>query len=150
MVKIYSVESDKAWQTVLQERTDPSKITFFYNEMGTLPRTWGNPGPTATLDQKRNYSEFMRKLPRAEQRAIDLVLIDGRFRVACCLKCFDLIRPDCLIAFDDFLNRPGYHVVLGYYDMVEKTADNRMVILRKKKNVAVPPELILQTELMAG
>jgi len=76
------------------------------------------------------------------------VFIDGRFRVACCLKCFDVIKPECLIAFDDFLDRPHYHVVLQYYDIVDKTKDNRMVILKKKKNVrAVPESLIKKYEL---
>jgi hypothetical protein len=36
---------------------------------------------------------------------------------------------DCVIAFDDFLNRPYYHIVLDYYDIIEKTKDNSMVIL---------------------
>ena len=26
--------------------------------------------------------------------------------------------PDCLIAFDDFLTRPKYHIVLDYFDIV--------------------------------
>ncbi len=78
-----------------------------------------------------------------------MILIDGRFRVACCLKCFDIIRSDCLIVFDDFLDRPQYHVVLDYYDVVEKTTDNRMVILRKKKHKnSVPNELISKYELI--
>ena len=59
-------------------------------------------------------------------------MIDGRFRVACCLKCFDVIGSDCVIAFDDFLDRPQYHVVLQFYEVIEKTIDKRMVILKKK------------------
>jgi len=73
-------------------------------------------------------------------------LIDGRFRVACCLKCFDAIRDDCLIAFDDFLDRRQYHIVLNYYEIVEKTSDNRMVIL-KKKGGPVDPALIAKYEM---
>ena len=77
------------------------------------------------------------------------VALDGRFRVACCLKCFDIIHPNCLIVFDDFLDRPQYHVVLDYYDVVEKTTDNRMVILRKKKHKnSIPTELISKYELI--
>ena len=87
-------------------------------------------------------------MSKIEQDSIDLVFIDGRFRVACCLKCYDIINDNCLIAFDDFLNRPQYHIVLEYFDVIEKTKDNRMVILQKKKNVNVRKELIDKYELI--
>ena len=40
-----------------------------------------------------------------------MILIDGRFRVACFL--FSLInsKEDSTIIFDDYMNRPYYHVV---------------------------------------
>ena len=60
--------------------------------------------------QKINYSNHMKNLNKKEQQSIDLVLIDGRFRVACCLKCYDIVKDTCLIAFDDFLVRPHYHI----------------------------------------
>ena len=76
-----------------------------------------------------------------------MVLIDGRFRVACCLKCYEVIKDNCLIAFDDFFNRKQYHIVLEYFDIIEKSKDNRMVILKKKKNVNIQKELIEKYEL---
>jgi len=75
-------------------------------------------------------------------------MIDGRFRVACCLKCFDVINDECYIAFDDFLNRKNYHDVLDYYDVVENTEDKRMAILLKKKNISIPNDLIKKYELI--
>ena len=118
--------------------------------MDALPNNWGYPGPNSTKIQHKNYSNYIRNLTLEQQQSIDLIFIDGRFRVACCLKCFDIMNIDCLIAFDDFLDRPSYHVVLDYYDIVEKTIDNRMVILKKKKNInAVPEELILKYELIS-
>ena len=90
----------------------------------------------------------MIKLSKQEQEKIDLVLIDGRFRVACCLKCYDLINEECYIAFDDFLHRKHYHLVLEYFDIIEKTSDNRMVILKKKKNLNILKELIEKYELI--
>ncbi len=119
------------------------------NETGTLPNTWGNPGPNSTETQWINYSNHIRNLSKEEQEKIDLILIDGRFRVACCLKCFDVIKSSCLIAFDDFLNRKNYHIVLDYYDIVWKTKDNRMVILKKKKNInSIPEDVIKKYELI--
>jgi len=145
--KIYSVESDIEWQNKLKQNIKNTNITYIFNEMCTQPNTWGNPGKNATDIQKKNYSNHIRKLSKEEQDAIDFVFIDGRFRVACCLKCYDIIKDDCLIAFDDFLNRSQYHIVLDYFDIVKKTTDNRMVILKKKKNMSVPQELIEKFEL---
>lgn len=95
----------------------------------------------ATNIQKINYSDQIRKLSREEQDSIDLVLIDGRFRVACCLKCYDIIKDNCLIAFDDFLDRPHYHIVLEYFDIIEK---HRIIVwlFLKRKNVNISKELI--------
>ena len=116
--------------------------------MNTQPNTWGNPGKDCTDEQKINYSNHMRKLNQEDNRRIDFVFIDGRFRVACCLKCHDIIQDNCLIAFDDFLNRPQYHIVLQYFMIVEKTNDNRMVILKKRNNVTVPNHIIEKYELI--
>ena len=141
---IYSVESDIQWQKKLEQTINTDKITYFFNEMNTKPNTWGNPGPNSTPHQKKKYSSFMQTLSKNEQNKIDFVLIDGRFRVACCLKCFDIINETCFIAFDDFLNRPHYHVVLDYFDVVENTNDKRMVILQKKKIPGGVPEDIIK------
>ena len=144
---IYSVESDISWQEKLKKIIKNPNINYIYNEMDTKPNTWGSPGKNATNIQKINYSNQITKLSKEDQNSIDLVLIDGRFRVACCLKCYDIIKDDCLIAFDDFLDRPQYHIVLEYFDIIEKTKDNRMVILKKKRNVNIPKELIEKYEL---
>lgn len=144
---IYSVESDREWhnklKTIIQNKAN---ITFIHNEMDTKPNTWGYPGNNSTPEQKKRYSDQIVLLDESKTSDIDLIFIDGRFRVACCLKCFDQINDECIIAFDDFLNRQFYHVVLKYYDIIEKTIDNRMVILKKKKNVLVPREEIIKYE----
>ena len=146
--KIYSVESDISWYKYLKKIITNANINFIYNEMDVKPNNWGNPGKNATSIQKINYSNQITKLTKKEQDSIDLVLIDGRFRVSCCLKCYNIIRDDCLIVFDDFLDRPQYHIVLKYFYIIEKTSDNRMAILKKKKNAHIPKELIKQYELI--
>ena len=79
---------------------------------------------------------------------INFILIDGRFRVASCLKCHRDINAECIIAFDDFLNRPHYHVVLDYYNIIDK--GSRMVFLKKKLDVEVPNTVIEHYEVIAN
>lgn len=146
--KIYSVESDINWLNKIKNIIKHENFTYILNDMDTIQNHLGYPGKNATIAQKTNYSSHMQKLSKEKQLDIDLIFIDGRFRVACCLKCHDIIKDDCLIAFDDFMNRPFYHIVLDYFDIVEKTVDNRMVILKKKKNINVPQKLINKYELI--
>ena len=112
--------------------TNPN-INYIYNEMDTRSNKWGHPGKNANNIQKINYSNHIRKLSKEEQDSIDLVFIDGRFRVACCLKCYDIIKDTCLIAFDDFLNRQYYHIVLEYFDIIEKQKIIDWLFSKRKK-----------------
>ena len=153
--KIYSVESDYKWLTklkdIIAEKIDikkKNKFISFFNEMDTQSETWGYPGKNATIAQKIKYSNYILDLDETEQKNIDLILIDGRFRVASCLKCFDVINDDCLIAFDDFLNRPEYNIILDFFNIIDSTSDKRMVILKKNLNVNVPKQLIQKYELV--
>jgi len=132
---IYSVESDLAWYNRVKALiANKEHINYIYCDMKALGNNWGTPGKGSTLEDWKRYSGLI-----LNTRNIDYILIDGRFRVACCLKCFDVIDQDCLIAFDDFLNRSQYHIVLTFYEIVEKTTDNRMVILKKKNGLAEGP-----------
>jgi len=150
ITKIYAVDSDSEWVNRLQQQIKSDKLTLIYNDLNTIPNTYGHPGAYCTYIQKVNYSNQMRALTMDEQKQIDLVFIDGRFRVACCLKCFDIIEPGCIILFDDFLNRPEYHVVLNYYDIIDKTSDERMVALRKKESIiTIPSEIIERFETIS-
>lgn len=147
IVKLYSVESDKNWYDKVSKNINNQNFTYIYNEMHAKPNNLGKPGPKATNEQKMNYSNHLIKLPQEEIDKIDLILIDGRFRVACCLKSLNYISDDCLIVFDDFLNRKFYHVVLDYCDIIDK--GKRMVVLKKKKNMnEIPTELIEKYELI--
>ena len=147
---IVSVESDPEWHAKIKALIPSEKrihsVRFLQCPMFTLPNTWGYPGKESTLDQWVHYVRAVQKM----ESPPDFVLIDGRFRVACCLTCYDSIADTCRIAFDDFLDRPQYHVVLGFYDIVEQTADKSMVILRKKPDSPPPAALIAQYESVAN
>ncbi len=148
--KLFSVESDPDWYNKLKTVVKNKNLDYKYIDLKTIPNKWGYPGPSATNQQKISYSDVICKINKEDSSKLDFILIDGRFRVACCLKCFDVIEENCLIAFDDFLNRNHYHIVLDYYEIVEKTKDNIMVILKKKKCNKPPVSLIKKYELIPG
>lgn len=142
--RIICVESDLAWIDKIKAFIGvDDRLTYLHIDIKARGTLWGRPGPGSTLDDWKKYSEAICDYKGLN---IDFVLIDGRFRVACCLKCFGTLDDNALIAFDDFLDRPSYHVVLNYFEVIEKTADKRMVILKKRHTSPPSLELIEKYE----
>lgn len=142
--EVISVESDKSWHKAMRETiVGKSHVKLLFIDLHCAPNTWGRPGPTCPKLDQRAYSNQI-----VGQNGIDLVLIDGRYRVACCLKAHSVVDDNCVVLFDDFLDRPQYHSVLAYYNVIEKTSDNRMVAL-KKKGASPSAEMIEKYELEA-
>ena len=50
---------------------------------------------------------------------IDLIFIDGRFRVASLINCYNRISMDCIILFDDFKYRENYHDIIKYFKVID-------------------------------
>jgi hypothetical protein len=132
---ICTVESDLEWIQKLQSKITHSSIQYNYIDIQALPRNLGYPGKECSLLDMKKYSDI--KIPSET----DLVLIDGRFRVACCLKLIGQINENCIVAFDDFLDRPAYHVILDFFSILEQTENKSLVIL--KWNVGSIPSLEL-------
>ena len=146
--KVYSVESDKDWVMKVINSVNQSKVTIFYTNLETKPKTWGYPGSNCTDASKKLYSDRILHLSPSLQEKIDLVLIDGRFRVACCLKTFNAVSSTAVIVFDDFLDRPHYFEVLNYFDVIDQTSDKRMAVLKKKAGIEkVSEDIIKKYEL---
>jgi hypothetical protein len=90
------------------------------------------------------YSDSIITLHEKINPNIDLILIDGRFRVMCALKCCKVINKNCIVLIDDFFNRKSYHVLFDYFDIIEK--GERMVALKKKENAVISDEILQNFE----
>ena len=104
--KIVAVDSDKTWI----ERIDISKrekdIKLNWIDLGEL-EDWGRP---KTYSHRKNFIDYISAVWRFKTIA-DVILIDGRFRVACFLYCLLKSKEGSIIIFDDYTNRSYYHVV---------------------------------------
>lgn len=107
-----SVESDLAWLKTLEQQAASSP--------GDRLLLHGDIGPTVALGHPES-DRYWRKwrqyalLPWLECKARglnpDLILIDGRFRVACFCASLLFAKPGVTILFDDYVERAPYHVV---------------------------------------
>lgn len=85
-----------------------------------VSREWGYPMAGDPIEQGRRYVEG------ADDVDPDLVLIDGRFRVACFLHTISRLRRPAVILWDDYRWRRHYHVVEAYV-RPERTVDRLAV-----------------------
>ncbi len=122
--KIYTVESSPEWIKEMRKyliiRYFENKRLFIFPVNIGPTREWGYPVSDKYKDLFEAYSAHIFEL--IDKKLIDLVLIDGRFRVACTLKailaCHE--NKDFKILIHDFWNRQEYHVVLKYLNVVKK------------------------------
>lgn len=141
--RIDVVESDPDWVGGLQNRHDiqqaieSGKLHFHLVEIGKTG-AWGHPLDRSdqTTSKFHTYSDAGASV--VESSGTDFVLVDGRFRVACFLKVLKASTPQTIIAIHDYTNRPQYHVVEKFADVIERSEE--FVAFRKK-------EIIDETEL---
>jgi len=145
---VYSVESDHLWISKLKSmpffKTNRLKVSFLFIDIQTTANKLGYPGSKSKPADKAKYSRAITTLNPKLLKKIDTVLIDGRFRVACALHCFNSISNDAIVMFDDFVKRKHYHVVLDYYNIIQK-GDN-LVFLQKKSVDPPTPNVISKYE----
>ena len=99
-----------------------SKQTYLHRNIGPTSR-WGHPlfpetRKQSLLSKFKNYSDpkfFMRDKP-------DLIMIDGRFRVATLLRMYDFLKSysGWQVLFDDFFSREDYKIVSKFFLIDER------------------------------
>ena len=78
------------------------------------------------------FPDYSKKVFKDFPKNYDLVLIDGRFRVACALQTILNTNDDVIILWHDFTDRPYYHEILKFLEI--KHTAGTMVLLKKKEN----------------
>ena len=104
------------------------RLAFHVIDIGATSK-WGYPVDKSKRHQWENYSSGVFLRPSHH----DLVLVDGRFRVACTLSSILNTPDDCRILIHDFRDRPQYHIVARYLEPVDRV--DTMVLFRKKSGV---------------
>jgi len=98
-------ETDAAWAKISDDATN-DRINVLHIDLGPVG-DWGRP---LSYDRSDSFQDYL-SAPFRGGFSPDVVLIDGRFRVACFLSALLHTKPGAKIIFDDYVNRPHYHVV---------------------------------------
>lgn len=109
---VISVESDRDWAEDLQRKLDaaalPSSAIIWHADIGPTG-AWGRPQDETSWRKFHSYPISVWRQPFF--RDPDLILIDGRLRPACFVAACLRIKKPVTILFDDYTNRPAYHVI---------------------------------------
>ena len=104
--KIISVDTDKKWINTVDVCNKDYRIKLIWVNLGDL-ENWGRP---KNYKYRNKFIDYISNVWNFNEKA-DVILIDGRFRVACFLYSLINAKTDSIIIFDDYNNRPYYHVI---------------------------------------
>ena len=103
---IIANETSPVWAEQVLAGKDRSRIDLELVDLGPLGK-WGWPKSYA---RRAHFETYCSSIWRRGAKP-DLVLVDGRFRVCCFLTSVLEGGPGLRLLFDDYTNRPRYHVV---------------------------------------
>ena len=104
--KIISVDTDMKWINTINFSDQSPRIKLNWINLGEL-ENWGRP---TSYEYRDRFIDYISNVWSFNKKA-DVTLIDGRFRVACFLYSLINAKTNSLIIFDDYNNRPCYHVI---------------------------------------
>ncbi|MFZ2449453.1 MAG: hypothetical protein WAW36_02925 [Methylovulum miyakonense] len=105
------VDENLKHNPVISEALSAGRLLFHIIDIGKT-FYWGYP---ASFCKKHLWPDYSFHIFRQKSEH-DLVLIDGRFRVACTLNTILNTPEHCKILIHDFWNRPYYHIVLPFLE----------------------------------
>lgn len=124
-----SIELDKKFYLYLQKKIN-CKNNIKYIDIGPVGE-FSYP----LFKNKKKIIKYIKSINKlfSNQRHPDLILIDGRFRIACCINIFLLIKKykkKPIIIIDDFKKRKYYQILNKIFN-IKKVG--RMGVLTSKK-----------------
>jgi hypothetical protein len=109
--KTYAVEGCKQFYKYGIENGLKDNIIF--KNLKPDDPTWSYPGKKSSLKDWKNYFQSYKKEYNA-----DVILIDGRFKVATAMDIFNKIRNDTVILIHEYNARPSYYILEKYYKYI--------------------------------
>ena len=105
---IFSVDTSKEWAAKtlnLSKDSNRERLNVKWIDVGDVA-DWGYP---ISFQKKQNFVKYANWFWEFGLKP-DLVVIDGRFRILCFLTSIKFASIGTQIIFDDYTNRPFYHV----------------------------------------
>lgn len=124
-IPVLSIDSSNEWVEIVKTRsTNAQRLNINCANVGAVG-DWGRP---ISYQKRSNFQEYTDWIWE-QSITPDTVLIDGRFRVACFLTCLLKAPKGTKIIFDDYTNRPEYHLVEDFLAVKETCGRQALFII---------------------
>ena len=128
--KSYAVEGCKKWYE--KGIQNGLKDNLIFHDLKPDNPEWSYPGKNSTIEDWKPYFQSYKKSYNA-----DVILIDGRFKVATALDIFDKINEDTIVFLHEYQWRPSYFIIEKYYQYIYHW--DYLTAFKKKKDVPFIP-----------
>ena len=89
------------------------KKNLLFKDLKPDNPAWSYPGKNSTINDYINYFTSYKKEYNA-----DVILIDGRFKIATAMDIFNKIRNDTIVLLHEYNLRPQYYIIEKYYKYI--------------------------------
>lgn len=131
---IFSVESDRAWtenmRSYFEQEQPVSMPVMHYVNIGRTQK-WGTPVDGSAYKRYHLYPLSVWDLP--DFKHPDVIMVDGRFRVACALTAMLRCTRETVLLFDDYENRKSYWMVEEFLTKKETRGNMALFEVGKKQ-----------------
>jgi hypothetical protein len=103
---IIAVDTDKEWIDYVNIKVSNMRVNLIWVNLGDLTK-WGRPN---SYKYRNSFIDYVSGVWNFKKQA-DVILIDGRFRVACFLYSLLHSKTGSVIIFDDYFDRSWYHII---------------------------------------
>ena len=131
--KVYAVEGSKTWYNKLIN--EGLKDNVIFKDLKCDDSTWSYPGKRTNIRHWKNYFQSYKK-----EYDADVILIDGRFKVATAFDIFNKIREDTIVLIHEYWPRPLYFVFEDYYQYIYHW-DTLVAFVKKKDIKEIPLDI---------
>lgn len=132
--RVIAVDSNAKWvRLVLDETSSPPQLDATHIDLGQVG-DWGRPVDYSRREHFREYTDSIWQ----KQFSPQAVLIDGRFRVCCFLTALNYAAEGTTLIFDDYANRPHYHLVEEFLSPVRTCGRQAIFKVPAKEDLDLP------------
>ena len=145
-IKSISIDNDRDFIEVLDKYLpNKNRNKIVHRDIG-ITKFWGFPTGITVNNKirKKLYSDYS-SFPVLDEYP-DLILIDGRFRVACALKALRSMKDvnDFILIVDDYKYRDYYSIISEFSTLIEMIGI--MAVFKGTKNTDLIEKVLLEYE----
>ena len=139
---IISIENDSKWYNkltniaIIKQYIQNQKLQIKLYDLKCIwwkHVSWGNPPESIENIDKTEWESYSTSILECD-KIQDLVLIDGRLRVACALNSYYKMDQDSFLLFHDYTNRPQYNIIEKFFTIIE--SQDTLCVFKKKMEIS--------------